>query len=435
MSTVPRACSGAVRPSFAYSSITDRWPKIITKIIDQMHQHHKESVNKFGTEGDADVKHIIHNLSRMRYLITTDKPIEPFESDLPNTDKWNSDLKKFQDQLGEKNTTWYKVPWLFTECWMYRWIWQFYQETKHFKEYDPFQIEKEKGYFDSKAHLIALATELSELVKKQLDKDTLKTAISRHIQVCLWGNKADLSLSGGDPHFMSDTLFKELHDLRKNILVDHIDLVRDYLIGLDGQQTVAIVLDNSGLEVFTDFCLAHLLVSQGLVSKVVFHGKAFPWYVSDVTFQDFQWILNTTASSDDKYVAELGKAWKSYVDSGKFVWKSDDFYTFGLPYAEMPQRSPKLYKELRECALTIFKGDLNGRKLIGDLDWPETTPFKTSLRGFDINLVLFRTLKAETLSGLSEETYKKMVEKFEENKEWQVSSDYAIVQSHFISNN
>lgn len=81
------------------------------------------------------------------------------------------------------------------------------------------------------------------------------------------------------------------------------------------------------------------------------------------------------------------------------MWKTDDFYTFGLPYSEMPNRSPDLYKELRACALTIFKGDLNGRKLISDLEWPETTPFETSLRGFDINLVLFRTLKAETLSG------------------------------------
>lgn len=98
----------------------------------------------------------------------------------------------------------------------------------------------------------------------------------------------------------------------------------------------------------------------------------------------------------------------------------------------MPDRSPDLYKELRECALTIFKGDLNGRKLIGDLDWVETTSFKTSLRGFDVNLALFRTLKAETLSGLSQETHKKMLEKFgSENKSWQASSEYAVVQSHF----
>jgi hypothetical protein len=79
--------------------------------------------------------------------------------------------------------------------------------------------------------LLALATELVELLKKPLDKETFKTAITRHIQVCLWGNKADLSLSGGDPHFMSNTLFKELDDLRSNVLVDHIDLVCDYLQG------------------------------------------------------------------------------------------------------------------------------------------------------------------------------------------------------------
>lgn len=50
-------------------------------------------------EGDADVKHVIHNLSRLRYLIVTDKPLEPLVSDLPNTDVWNKDLKSFQDQV------------------------------------------------------------------------------------------------------------------------------------------------------------------------------------------------------------------------------------------------------------------------------------------------------------------------------------------------
>lgn len=116
MTSVPKGCCGAVKGSFAYNSIIERWPKIITKVIDQMHQHHSEAVKKFGMvsflknvnllfvlwEGDADVKHIIHNLSRMRYLITTDKPLEPFVSELPNTDKWNNDLRHFQEQVSFK---------------------------------------------------------------------------------------------------------------------------------------------------------------------------------------------------------------------------------------------------------------------------------------------------------------------------------------------
>lgn len=36
--------------------------------------------------------------------------------------------------------------------------------------------------------------------------------------------------------------------------------------------------------------------------------------------------------------------------------------------------------------------------------------------------------------GLSQETHKKILEKYgAEDKDWQVSSDYAIVQSHFMS--
>jgi hypothetical protein len=54
-----------------------------------------------------------------------------------------------------------------------------------------------------------------------------------------------------------------------------------------------------------------------LASKVVFHGKPHPWYVSDVTSNDFNWVLNTTANSDDFYLSTLGKKWKTYVEEVK----------------------------------------------------------------------------------------------------------------------
>lgn len=79
--------------------------------------------------------------------------------------------------------------------------------------------------------MIALSTEIREVTKKKLDKGALKTEISHQIQACLWGNRADLSLSGGDPHFISTTLFNELEELRGHILVDHIDIISEYLAG------------------------------------------------------------------------------------------------------------------------------------------------------------------------------------------------------------
>ncbi|CAD5231754.1 unnamed protein product [Bursaphelenchus xylophilus] len=429
--TLPKAGSGAIVGSFAYNSIKDRWPRILTKVIDQLHQRHDFMVKTHGEQGNIDVKEVIHSISRLRYLIATDKPLEYLETSLEDKQLWNGEIDKLKIELGEGNVTWYKCPWLFSECFVYRLLHEFFLRSSNLKEYDPFRMEKEKGYFDSEVHLIALGTEVLQLVKDNSPGD-LNTAVSKHLQICLWGNKADLSLTGGDPHFMAATLFKELDSLRGNILVDHLDLVSDYLSNLNKSGTVVIVMDNAGLELFTDLCLATILVAKGLTPKVIFHGKAFPWYVSDVTEYDFHWTINQTAQQSDSYLKELGQLWQKFVKDGLFEYQTGDFYTYGFPYFEMKRISPQLYDTLSKSKLLIFKGDLNYRKLVGDRHWDPTTAFKETLRGFEpTNLVSLRTLKAETVCGLTSETLEKVKRKFGEDTTWMVNSDYAVVQSFF----
>lgn len=81
---------------------------------------------------------------------------------------------------------------------------------------------------------------------------------------------------------------------------------------------VDIVLDNAGLEVMTDMCLADYLMSMYNSTHIRFHCKAIPWFVSDVMEKDFYKAIerlgkHTTACQN------LASKWKNYLEQGKYL--------------------------------------------------------------------------------------------------------------------
>lgn len=83
----------------------------------------------------------------------------------------------------------------------------------------------------------------------------------------------------------------------------------------------------------------------------------------------------------------------------------------------------------------MFPGDLNYRKLIGDINWLPTTPFKDGLRKFQPSAVVtLRTLKCDCICGLNsgyetkiDEADRDITYPYSSNF-WQVSGKYAVVQ-------
>ena len=64
------------------------------------------------------------------------------------------------------------------------------------------------------------------------------------------------------------------------------------------------------------------------------------------------------------------------------LWQlyADPFWTYPHCFHRMWAVEPELYAALTEARLVIFKGDLNYRKLVGDLNWEATVPFRTALQ-------------------------------------------------------
>src|SRR5882757_4677420 len=98
----------------------------------------------------------------------------------------------------------------------------------------------------------------------------------------------------------------------KNILGNHLSQLWDTvkLLKATGGR-IDFVLDNAGFELYCDFIygmvylassgngcdkitlLADFLIQSGLAKEIRFHGKRYPWFVSDVTKKDWNWLLNT----------------------------------------------------------------------------------------------------------------------------------------------
>ena len=56
---------------------------------------------------------------------------------------------------------------------------------------------------------------------------------------------------------------------------------------------VGIILDNSGYELFGDMCLAEVVLRATKVSSVTLHMKSLPWFGSDVTDYDLNFLLES----------------------------------------------------------------------------------------------------------------------------------------------
>ena len=186
------------------------------------------------------------------------------------------------------------------------------------------------------------------------------------------------------------------------------------------------MLDNAGFELFTDLCLAEFLVESGIVQRIVLHPKSFPWFVSDVTLTDIDWTLDQLATSNDEFLARIGKLWKERFMNKTFSVFHNNFWTLPYDYVQMQSEAPGLYKELGKSNLILFKGDLNYRKLARDRKWNPTTPFDIALDQFQpAPLVALRTLKCDLVVGLkpgqAEEAQRK-------SEKWMLTGDFGVVQ-------
>ncbi|MFJ9349324.1 damage-control phosphatase ARMT1 family protein [Streptomyces sp. NPDC101237] len=358
---------------FPHGVLADRHPAIIRRVRDAF---------PYGPAQHRALDALLHDC--------TEGTIGPLAGD----DRWRD--WGLDGHLGQ---SWFDVPWLWSESYFYRRLLDAvgYFAAGPWQGIDPFRPFK-----------------LAELDAKETDEelaalDALGDDPDRALlHGSLWGNRADLGFR----------LSAESGEAVSALVADDSAALWPLLRG----GTLCLVADNAGRELVPDLLLIAHLLDTGRVSDAVLHLKPYPYYVSDATTADLLDALRRLTAAPGA-AAEYGRTLWSALSDGRLAVRAHPFSCAPLPYAEMPG---DLRAEWAAADLTVFKGDLNYRRLVGDRLWPPTTPFAEVTDWFPGPVAALRTLKSDVITGLSPDTVAAL--DAAEGQHWRTAGTHALIQ-------
>ncbi|WP_069812341.1 damage-control phosphatase ARMT1 family protein [Streptomyces sp. TP-A0874] len=338
--------------------------------------------------------------------------IEPLPSSARGAGLWNGRWDR-----GHYGERWADAPFLWAESYFYR---RLQEATGYFAADGPWRgID-----FFAPAKRAELSGDAVGGELAVLDSLCARPADARTdalLSGSVWGNRADLGfqITAGDGDGPSQ------RQTEQNLIADDRTELRA-LLTETGQQRgrLVFVADNAGRELLWDLVLIDQLLTSGQAADVLLHLKPHPYYVSDATPEDLLDCLRRLRGESGAAGEAGGRLWRALAE-GRLVPRAHPFSCAPLPYSEMPD---DLRADFGSASLTLMKGDLNYRRLVGDRLWPATTPFSRATAYFPGPVAALRTLKSEVVTGLGGT----LLEELEATGEdWRTSGSYALVQVRF----
>jgi len=368
---LPPPLIGANHNSFAYVTITERLPSVARRVLAE---------NRFPTAIATRIDLLMRDI--------VDGRVQWFGDDGgPDVRAW---ARYAAPYLGRR---WTEIPCCFAETYFYRAI---LAATQYFRpgpwrRHDPYAAQKRLGVLTASDAIQSLFTRLNT---------DCALGWTQHrgialLHYALWGNRADLCLwpldaGATERHHSIDSV------TWSNLLVDDAPQLADRLASLRTGR-VDFIVDNAGFELVCDLALVDYLLSTGRAATVHLHLKSHPTFVSDAIPTDVRHTLALLSAQHGPEVCAVVRRLQSYLQARRVQLYTDPFWTAPLVFWEMPQQ---LRQELAGADLVLVKGDMNYRRLVGDRQWPFTTPFADIVDYFPAPLAALRTLKAELAAGL-----------------------------------
>ncbi|TWD18198.1 uncharacterized protein DUF89 [Streptomyces sp. T12] len=330
--------------------------------------------------------------------------ITPLPADAHDRDRWAA-----WGMDAHAGRSWYDVPWLWSESWFYR---QLLHAVGYFapgpwQGIDPFRPAK-------LAELDAPATDEELAALDDLEGRPEDERARALLHGSLWGNRADLGfrLSAGGAEETTAV---------PALVADDSELLWALLDGSPAG-TLCLVADNAGRELVPDLLLIAHLLAHGRVARAVLHVKPHPYYVSDATTADVLDAVHRLTGAKGAAGA-YGQGLRAALTDGRLVLRAHPFSCAPLPYSDMPD---DLRADFAAATVTVLKGDLNYRRLVGDRYWPPTTSFAGVTAYFPGPVAALRTLKSDVITGLDPGTEAALVA--EEGQRWRTGGTHALVQ-------
>lgn len=296
---------------------------------------------------------------------------------------------------------WDTPPFLWAESYFYR---KLLDATEFFGDgawrwIDPFEPVKaaELGNVQAPA-----PDQLAELGPDELTMALMLGAV--------WGNQADLGYritagdgGPGERHVIHDDRAETLTWLQSR-----------------PAGRITVIADNGGSEIAADLILTDHLLRTGIATDVALHVKPYPYFVSDATTTDVLACLRQLGADPAPAVADrLRRA----LNEGRLTIQTHPFYCHPYSFHYLPG---DLARRLATANLVIAKGDLNYRRLVGDLEWPPTDSFDAATAYFPAPVLSLRILKSDVITGLTAE---RVAELDRTDPSWRTNSNYAVAQA------
>ncbi len=172
--------------SFAFKTISERLPVILTKAVDNTCRKIRRLVemgivdSDHKKEAEEEIKRAIGRMSKLRNELQTNKPLIELTSNASDVKLWNQFLNDYKN-INKCDALWFGAQWLYVESYMYRRVREAFELTQYITSFDPYQESKEEALKTSLEAVEVLSSYLDSL--KSMNQFSVEDEFNKFVEV------------------------------------------------------------------------------------------------------------------------------------------------------------------------------------------------------------------------------------------------------------